>query len=34
MWLSTLTGSSTKVTNMVSVNLSTISGDNARPLAC
>ena len=32
--LSTLTGSSTKVTNMVSVNLSTISGDNARPLAC
>ena len=27
--LSTLTGSSTKVTNMVSVNLSTISGDNA-----
>ena len=32
--LSTLTDSSTKVTNMVSVNLSTISGDNARPLAC
>ena len=32
--LSTLTGSSTKVTNMVSVNLSAISGDNAMPLAC
>ena len=32
--LSTLTGNSTNVTNMVSVNLSTISGDNVRSLAC
>ena len=32
--LSTLSGNSTNVTDMVSVKLSTISGDNVRPMSC